>query len=102
MADEREGVPPPSRDAASENKIQSGGRDANAAQPLNAAEDKGGPERYPSVDRFDAVERGGGEARSFDPAACAPTPRQGAGDASPEATRRGHEGPQGDPAEGKR
>jgi hypothetical protein len=93
MADEREGAQQGSRDAASESKIQSGGREANAAQPLNAAENKGGPERYPPANRTDGV-----ESRSFDPSADAPTPRQGAGD----TTARGHMGPGGDPAEGKR
>jgi hypothetical protein len=96
MADEREDAPQPKPDAASESKIQSGGREANAAQPLNAARDKGGPERYPQVDQTDAVT---GEPRSFDPSADAPTPRQGAGDTD---GSRGHMGPGGDPAEGKR
>ena len=96
MADEREGARQPKPDAASKDKIQSGGREANAAQPLNAAEPTGGPERYPSVDQTDAVV---GERRSFDPSADAPTPRQGAGDSSADA---GHLGPRGDPAEGKR
>jgi hypothetical protein len=97
MADEREGAHQPPPQPASETRIQSGGRQENAAQPLNAAEDRGGPERYPPVDRSDAV-----ESRSFDPAADAPTPRQGAGDASPKATQQGRLGPEGDPAEGKR
>ncbi|MDB5446887.1 MAG: hypothetical protein JWQ97_2204 [Phenylobacterium sp.] len=100
MADEREDAPQPSQDAASRNKIQSGGREANAAQPLNTAEDHGGPERYPAADRTDGV---GGESRSFDPLADAPAPRQGAGDGGPPAARSdGYMGPGGDPAEGKR
>ena len=92
MADEREGAKKPRPDAASESKIQSGGREANAAQPLNAAKDKGGAERYPP-----------GESRSFDPSAEAPRPRQGAGDGgAPAGGGDGYLGPAGDPAEGKR
>ena len=108
MADEREGAQGRGASPASEDRIQSGGRQENAAQPLNAAGDHGGPERYPAVDQTDAVERTGrieqvpGERRSFDPAADAPTPRQGAGDTSPEATQEGRLGPEADPAEGKR
>lgn len=49
MADEHEG----------EDRIQSPGRRENAAQPLNAPKDDGGPERYPSVRQDDAVERTG-------------------------------------------
>jgi hypothetical protein len=96
MADEREGVPAPRQDAADKDKIQTGGREANAAQPLNAAKDHGGAERYPAADRTDAVEH-----RSFDPAADAPTPRQGAGDGSstPDA---GFGGAKADPVEGRR
>ena len=95
MADEREGAHQPPPQPASETRIQSGGRQENAAQPLNAAEDRGGPERYPPGDR--AV-----ESRSFNPAADAPTPRPDAGDPSPDATQQGRVGPEGDPAEGKR
>jgi hypothetical protein len=89
---------------ADENKIQSEGRDENAAQPLNASDNKEGPERYPSVRQDDAVERTGqGEQRSFDPSADAPTPRQGAGDGgAPTSANEGHIGPGGDPVEGKR
>jgi hypothetical protein len=95
---------------ADENKIQSDGRDQNAAQPLNASDNDRGAERYPSVRQDDAVERTGrsgqvtGEGeRSFDPAADAPTPRQGAGDTTaPRTANEGHMGPGGDPAEGKR
>ena len=77
MADEREDAPEPDDKVANRDHIQTGGRESNAAQPLNAAEDHGGPERYPSTDRTDSV---GGERRSFDPAADAPKARQGAGD----------------------
>ena len=98
MADEREGAPEPKSNPASKDKIQSAGREANAAQPLNAARDRGGPERYPKVDQTDAVQ---GEARSFDAAADAPTPRQGAGDGSA-PSNEGRLGPGGDPAEGRR
>ena len=98
MADERAGAPQPKPGAASESKITTGGREANAAQPHNAARDHGGPERYPQVDRTDSVQA---ERRSFDPAADAPTPRQGAGDTSAPPAE-GRLGPGGDPAEGKR
>ena len=101
MADEREGAAGPQHDPSDKNRIQSAGRQENAARPLNAAPDDGEPERYPAVDQSDAVQPG--EARSFDPAADAPTPRQGAGDASPSpAAQSGRLGPQGDPVEGKR
>ncbi|HEY8573726.1 hypothetical protein [Phenylobacterium sp.] len=86
---------------ANDNDIQSDGRDENGAQPLNASDNKGGPERYPSVRQDDSVESG--EQRSFDPSADAPTPRQGAGDSSqPTSANEGRIGPGGDPAEGKR
>jgi hypothetical protein len=79
-------------------KINTDGREKNAAQPLNEADDKGGPERYPPVSKDDSVQAG--EGRSFDPGA---TPRQGAGDGSAPASRQeGNLGPEGDPAEGKR
>ena len=97
MADEREGAPQPGPDPASKSKIQTAGREANAARPLNAARDRGGAERYPKVDQTDAVQA---EGRSFDSAVDAPTPRQGAGDGT--APKEGHLGPGGDPAEGKR
>jgi hypothetical protein len=82
------------------------GRNRNAARPLDAADDKGSPERYPPVRQDDAVELAAltegdaDEPRSFDPSADAPTPRQGAGDGSAPISR--HTGPGGDPAEGKR
>lgn len=99
MADEREDATGPRKSPANKEVIQAAGRDANAARPLNAGEDHGGPERYPPVDQTDAVQ---GEDRSFEPAADAPTPRQGAGDGSPTPVDAGRLGPQGDPAEGKR
>ena len=95
MADEREGVEAPRKSPANPDKVQTGGREENAARPLNADRKDGGPERYPATDRTDALQR-----RSFDPSADAPTPRQGAGDGS--ATGRGRMGPAGDPAEGRR
>lgn len=80
-------------------KIQSEGRNANAAAPLNASDNKGGAERYPKVRRDDAVT---GEDRSFQGSAN-PEPPQGAGDGSiPPAANDGRAGPAGDPAEGKR
>jgi hypothetical protein len=105
-------------------EMNTDGREANAAQPLNAAEDNAGAERYPAVRQDDAVERtgrteavtgqsgevsagssgeGSSEPRSFDPAADAPTPRQGAGDGSiPSSANEGRLGPGADPVEGKR
>ena len=98
-----------SEGVANEDSIQTGGREGNAAQSLNAADDNGGAERYPSVRQDDSVERTGrteavtGESRSFDPSADAPTPRQGAGDSSiPPSTNEGFTGPGADPVEGKR
>jgi hypothetical protein len=86
---------------ADQDKINTEGRDKNAAQPLNAADDNAGPERYPQVAKDDSVQAG--ENRSFDPRVDAPTPRQGAGDgATPPSTQEGRTGPEGDPAEGKR
>lgn len=87
---------------ANNDKIQAEGRKKNAAQPLNAADNKGGAERYPRVRRDDSVE-GDGESRSFDPRADDTAPRQGAGDGgAPKSKTDGNLGPGGDPAEGKR
>jgi hypothetical protein len=81
--------------------IQTEGREANAAQPLNQADDKGGAERYPPVKSDDGVEATP-EDRSFGGDAN-PQPRQGAGDGSaPASANDGRLGPGGDPAEGKR
>ena len=75
------------------NRIQTEGRDANAAQPLNSAKDNRGAERYPAGD----------EARSFDRKRDNPEPRQGAGDSAvPTSANEGRMGPGSDPAEGKR
>jgi hypothetical protein len=92
MADPREGP----------GKVQTPGRDANAAQPLDAAKNRGGPERYPRVRQDDAVERTGlGEqARSFDRADEADAADNMA-DASRDGGQKGFEGPQADPVEGK-
>ena len=93
MADEREGQQTQPGPAADKDKLQTGGREANAAQPLDAADDNGGPERYPPAGRDDGVER------SFAPN---PKPRQGAGDSStPVSVNEGRLGPGGDPVEGK-
>jgi hypothetical protein len=113
MADEREGQEGSTRRVANDDKVQTAGRKENDAQPLNAADDNGGPERYPSVRQDDAVERTGrteevtGEGRSFDPGGDAPTPRNSGkvgpdGAPAEDARQPGFEGPQGDPAEGKR
>jgi hypothetical protein len=99
MADEREGAEGPRRAPASEDVIQSGGRQ----QPLNAADEQSGPEGYPTVDRADTVERReqvAGESRSFDSRADAPAPRRSGGEAAV-AKNDGWLGPGGDPAEGK-
>jgi hypothetical protein len=85
MADERAGAEGPQKDPANRNKIQTGGREENAAQPLNAAPDHGGPERYPLVDRTDGVQS---ESRSFRPDI-------------PTSTTEGRMGPGADPCEGK-
>lgn len=107
MADERENQGPKPGSAASEDKIQSAGRQENDAQPLNASDNQGGPERYPSVRQDDAVERTGrsgqaGETRSFEDTGN-PEPRQGAGDTTvPPSANEGRMGPGADPVEGKR
>ena len=73
-------------------RLQTDGRKANAALPLDAAKDNAGAERYPSVGRDDAVTASGN-----------PKPRQGAGDGSaPSSVNEGRLGPGADPAEGKR
>ena len=92
---------------ADEPKVQTDGRKDNAAQPLDAADKKGGPERYPTVRQDDAVEsldeQSAGERRSFDPTKDAPSrPPQGAGDTAPPTGGAGRLGAAGDPAEGKR
>jgi len=84
---------------AGDDKINTEGRRENAAQPLNASDNKGGPERYPSVRQDDSV---GGETRSFENTGN-PEPRQGAGDSTvPPSANEGRLGPGADPAEGKR
>jgi len=86
---------------ADEDKIQTEGRDANAAQPLNAADKNAGAERYPAVSKDDSVETPPDEDRSFDSGN--PKPRQGAGDGpTPPSANEGRLGPGGDPVEGKR
>lgn len=83
-----------------DDKIQTEGREANAAQPLNEADGNAGAERYPAVRSDDAVE---GEDRTFGAGDDNPKPRQGAGDGSPPASaNEGRLGPGADPAEGKR
>ena len=78
--------------------IQSRGRKHNAAQPLNAADDNTGVERYPPVDRDDSVTRpdrtqsSPSETRAF---------QNGRRDVDP-SVNQGRLGPGGDPAEGKR
>jgi hypothetical protein len=92
MADEREGQEIRPGGAASRDKVQTAGREANAAQPLNAAPDNAGPERYPPARRDDGVEPSGN-----------PQPRTGAGDGpAPASTTDGRLGAGADPVEGKR
>ena len=80
--------------------LQSEGRKANAAEPLDAHPDNAGAERYPEART--SVERPR-EGRSFDGEGANPEPRQGAGDGGPDpSVNQGHMGPGGDPAEGKR
>jgi hypothetical protein len=59
---------------ANDDKIQSEGREDNAAQHLNAAEPNAGAERYPPAGKDDAVESVAGERRAF----------EGAGDGAPD------------------
>jgi hypothetical protein len=69
------------------------GREANDAQPLNAADDNGGPERYPSARKDDAVE-------SIEPKTPqSRSPARARGDSS---VNEGRLGPGADPVEGKR
>ncbi len=85
----------------SDDSINTDGRKANAALPLNAAKDNAGAERYPSVRQDDGVEPSD-ETRSFDPPRN-PNPPQGAGDGPiPPSANEGRLGPGADPAEGKR
>lgn len=91
MPQEREGQP---------GKIQSSGREENAAQPTDAAKDKGGPERYPPVRQDDAIERTtpGEWVRTFESTDEA-APRRDTADH--DGGQKDFEGPQADPAEGK-
>jgi hypothetical protein len=96
MADERQGQEGSTRRVADKDRIQTAGRKANDALPLNAPKDEGGPERYPSVRQDDAV-----EARSFDPGVDSGVdPRADA--PAPEPSNAGRVGPDGKPAEGAR
>src|SRR5687768_11231572 len=95
------------------NNLQSEGRDENAAQPLDAAKDNAGAERYPSVGADDAVERTGrtgqvaGEDASFSPGGetkirnetAPPEDASTDGDDVPASPQQGHLGPGGDPVE---
>jgi hypothetical protein len=84
-----------------DDEIQSDGRKANAAQPLNAADKNAGAERYPPTKKDDSVEASG-ERRSFEGGEN-PQPRQGAGDGGPaQSVNEGRLGPGADPVEGKR
>lgn len=88
------------REREEEGKLQTPGREANAAQPMDAAKDRGGPERYPSVRQDDAIERTGlGEqVRTFDPTDEAGPKRDMA---DQDGGQKEFEGPQADPVEGK-
>jgi hypothetical protein len=66
---------------ADQDKLNSEGREANAARPLTDEQPAQNPQRYPPTGQDDAVETG--EAvRTFD-AGENPQPRQGAGDSAP-------------------
>lgn len=68
-------------------EVQTPGRKANAAEPLEASGNTGGAERYPSVRKDDAA---GAEDRSSAGKPGNPEPPQGAGDGGPApATRDG-------------
>ena len=84
---------------ANEDKIQTPGREANAAQPLNASENEGGAERYPPVRQDDAVETGEAK-RTFDRGSEAESQQDGDGDITdtPDEDKLGI---RGDPAEGR-
>lgn len=83
MADERAGQEIDAENTSKEGRLQTAGRKENAAQPLSAADDNAGADRYPDADD---------ETRSFEPKTRNETaPKQA-----------GFEGPAGDPAEGKR
>lgn len=85
MADERAGRETDKDNPSKTGHVQTTGRQENAAQPLNAADDNGGPERYPSTRADDGLER------SFEPKVRNET-----------APNEGRLGPATDPAEGKR
>lgn len=108
MADERQPETDPLKAPAREGRLQSPGREANAAEPLDTSQNGAGAERYPAVNQQDAVERTGrtgtqpapqgGETRSFEDDG-----QGGAQDPSEEAPRQdGFRGASGDPAEGPR
>lgn len=81
MTENRESEAPGLK-ARADDRLQSKGRDENAALPLDAAKDNDGPERYPSVRKDDAV-----EVRAFNP-----DPPQGAGDSSATPSEDGRAG----------
>jgi hypothetical protein len=95
MADEREDSQIKPGHPATEDKVQTPGREANAARPLNEADEaQGSKESKPAS-----------ESRSFDArgALAQDSGSSSGGDASaPPATNEGRLGPEGDPAEGKR
>jgi hypothetical protein len=84
MADEREGQEIDPRRAAKEGRLQTPGRRENAAQPLSAAKDNAGADRYPDAD----------DPRSFEP--------KTRNETAPTSPNEGRIGPASDPAEGKR
>jgi hypothetical protein len=89
MADEREGQELKGGGASNRDKLQTEGRRENAAQPLDAAKDHGGAERYP-------------ETRSFAPGADAPEDDSSVDPQSSASPNEGRLGAAADPAEGKR
>jgi hypothetical protein len=87
MADERAGQEIEAKNTSTEGHLQTPGRKENAAQPLSAADDNAGAERYPSVRADDGLER------SFEPKVRNET--------APTSPNEGRLGPAADPAEGK-
>lgn len=83
------------------------GRKDNAAQPLDAAPDNAGAERYPSTQKDDSVEApagtgaASGESRSFEGSVESADGETRSSEPDP-SVNQGHMGPAADPAEGKR
>ena len=88
MADERAGQEIDKGNPSKDGRLQTAGRKENAAQPLSAAEDNAGADRYPPTRADDGLER------SFEPKVRNET-------APATSPNEGRLGPAADPAEGK-